>query len=213
MEKYKITEFVGYPGSGKTTIAEYFLEESNMKFKTNKSLGGNFSNSAMDYVITLFFNIRNIFLLYKICYKTKVDFYKIFRIFISYRINTRKKINTIYDQGIVNFCATSLSKGDIDIENTLNILNIFITKNNSFIKVQVDPEVAIFRIRNRSKNHFLKQKTNPEIVNFLNKYEYNIGLITEKLELNVLVLDDVDTDFSLISRLNAFLLENENTVK
>jgi DNA polymerase III delta prime subunit len=193
-EMKKIIEFVGPPGSGKTTIAAKFLKELNengFSIRTNRSLAKevNFykDNFLYNYriILLIFCNIFSCLKIVSLGLRgglgTKT--YNLFRLHVTSLNNISFNENILlYDQEIINFISTSCSRGELDFAFAEKIVNEIVSKQDRIIiRIYILKEIAAERILIRIKNHPLKKMEKKTIEVFNEKYDLYLNKITNYL--------------------------------
>lgn len=203
MERNSLIEFIGCPGSGKTTISKYFLADKSKKYYiANRSLKHGHVNSLF-FVWVGLSNIIDFCRLLLIVKKTKINFTDISKILLSYKVLTRVDKVSLVDQGIINFLITAVLNKKVSYDLSLKILSQFLNEQSVFIKVDLPQRDSFLRLKNRDKSHHLDIKEEIDIKNYYSKYEETYNSYLVDLKLNV---TNIDGSHELM--INKIILDN-----
>jgi hypothetical protein len=203
MERNSLIEFIGCPGSGKTTISKYFLADKSKKYYiANRSLKHGHVNSLF-FVWVGLSNIIDFCRLLLIVKKTKINFTDISKILLSYKVLTRVDKVSLVDQGIINFLITAVLNKKVSYDLSLKILSQFLNEQSVFIMVDLPQRDSFLRLKNRDKSHHLDIKEEIDIKNYYSKYEETYNSYLVDLKLNV---TNIDGSHELM--INKIILDN-----
>lgn len=179
-------EFIGLPGSGKTTIANRVISY-NKNINLHSNVMSNYNNYIDAYSVMTSFYITLSYLLLNNKMNHSIKLKRVLKYMMIKKYYESKDDIVIYDQGIMQILSESnISSGHLD-EFSKIVLNHFI--GNIYILVMTDEKTSANRLCNRKEmtNH---NKTNYDympyhkILKYYKKLTYIQNIIIDKLYMN-----------------------------
>jgi thymidylate kinase len=195
-----LVEFVGLPGSGKTTIASGVMDSLSslgLSYNTRESLSLPKHSKINRYIYSIFFVIRHPLLVLRIFNLSSgfKSFYKLLKNFISqYRAVRKSKLLSIYDQGMLNTVFYFNNK-KMDWSSLNKIYSKLIpSKKTLVVFIESDFDTAIKRANNRpAKNHFTEHMNQGEILDIFSNYAKNYKyFLQNSKDLKLLTISNKD---------------------
>lgn len=197
-------DFIGVPGSGKTTIARellLLLKQGGHTVRTNRSLDpAGVSKNTIGRICAYFF--LNFFTIIKICFiclRANVVRHipTIIELHLTQTLLLKQSSDiTIRDQGLINFLLTLYAKGRLSDEQYKRLTHGLlqkevITSPNFLIYIETPDTVIADRILSREKEHFLKTHSRKSIAEYSRRYIDTIDITRSSLpdHSSMLIID------------------------
>jgi thymidylate kinase len=174
-------DFIGLPGSGKSTIAHAlltYLRQKNMAVRGNVSLDPYTQPiSKHESMLFLFVHPQIPISLALLMFRHHALhlFFTLLKYFTAYLIHT-SKTHSIYmqEQGILNALFTAHARGDLSTDQVTHIVSDLHQKDmlpSIIVHVHAPLKIVVERLYSREKNHPLKSLTREESVVFMHAYD------------------------------------------